>query len=256
MKKIINYVLRKFGYSLVRTNRDQQLISNIPDDMLEPEFHDLYNFCKPYTMTSIERMYALYKSIVYILDKNINGDFVECGVWRGGSAMLIAKMFVERKITNRKIILFDTFEGMSEPSQFDIDTSGQLATEALKQSIHQKETSVWCLADITDVQNNMNQTGFSNDLIVYIKGKVEDTIPERLPTKQIALLRLDTDWYESTKHELIYLYPLLQRTGILIIDDYGHWQGCRKAVDEYLAESNVTLMLNRIDYTGRIGMKI
>ncbi|MBW7858457.1 MAG: class I SAM-dependent methyltransferase, partial [Leptonema sp. (in: Bacteria)] len=188
-------------------------------------------------------------------DNNINGDFVECGVWRGGSAMLIAKMLVERKITNRKIILFDTFEGMSEPSQFDIDVSGELASESLKQNIHQKETSVWCLADIVDVQNNMNQTGFSNDSIIYIKGKVEDTIPKKLTTKQVALLRLDTDWYESTKHELIYLYPLLSKEGILIVDDYGHWQGCRRAVDEYFEEQKTTLMLNRIDYTGRIAIK-
>ena len=89
--------------------------------------------------------------------------------------------------------------------------------------------------------------------IHFIKGKVEDTIPEQSPEK-IALLRLDTDWYESTKHELIHLFPRLAIGGVIIIDDYGHWQGARKAVDEYLAEHQIALMLHRVDVTARIGI--
>ena len=89
-----------------------------------------------------------------------------------------------------------------------------------------------------------------------IKGKVEDTIPEKVPTNKIALLRLDTDWYESTAHELLHLYPLLNTHGVLIIDDYGHWQGCRRAVDEHFEKYNVRLLLNRIDETGRFGIKL
>jgi hypothetical protein len=88
----------------------------------------------------------------------------------------------------------------------------------------------------------------------FIKGKVEETIPEQAPA-QIALLRLDTDWYESTYHELVHLYPRLSPGGILIIDDYGHWAGARKAVDEYFAEHRLNLFLHRIDYTGRICIK-
>ena len=91
--------------------------------------------------------------------------------------------------------------------------------------------------------------------IIYIKGKVEETIPEIIPGK-ISLLRLDTDWYESTLHNLNHLFPLLSKGGILILDDYGHWQGARKAVDEYLEKNNVKILLNRIDYTGRIAVKV
>ena len=77
-------------------------------------------------------------------------------------------------------------------------------------------------------------------------------IPKYLPG-EIALLRLDTDWYKSTQHELIHLYPLLVGSGVLIIDDYGHWQGAKKAVDEYFSDKKI--LLNRIDYTGRISIK-
>jgi hypothetical protein len=100
----------------------------------------------------------------------------------------------------------------------------------------------------------MDSTGYPSDLINYVEGKVEETIPVNAPD-QISLLRLDTDWYESTKHELIHLYPRLVEGGVLIIDDYGHWQGARRAVDEYIEENNLPLLLCRIDYTGRITVK-
>jgi hypothetical protein len=145
---------------------------------------------------------------------------------------------------------------MSEPSQEDLDFSGRNAAAMMKETEHIKETSVWCLADITDVTNNMKLTGFSSGNIVFVKGKVEDTIPLTMPDDNIALLRLDTDWYESTKHELIHLYPKLIKNGILIIDDYGHWEGCKKAVDEYFTEMGIGILLDRVDYTGRVGVKI
>jgi hypothetical protein len=89
----------------------------------------------------------------------------------------------------------------------------------------------------------------------FVKGKVEDTIPASTPDR-IAILRLDTDWYASTRHELEHLYPLLAPGGVLIIDDYGHWEGCRQAVDEYFASRNLQVLLNRVDYTGRIAVKL
>jgi hypothetical protein len=100
----------------------------------------------------------------------------------------------------------------------------------------------------------MAMTNYPQDKLNYVVGKVEDTIPETLPRK-IALLRLDTDWYESTLHELNHLYPLLTEGGVLIIDDYGHWQGAKKAVDEYIEKNKLKILLNRIDYTGRIAIK-
>jgi O-methyltransferase len=224
-------------------------------DIKEDEFWDIYDKCTPFTMTSVERMYSLYKSVNYILEMKIEGDFVECGVWRGGSSMLIAYMLKNRSISDRKIYLYDTFEGMSEPTSSDIDTRGTHASVLMDNSIDDKESSVWCLATINDVEQNMKATSYVPSNIIYVKGKVENTIPTLSPDKVIALLRLDTDWYESTKHELIHLYPELTKGGVLIIDDYGHWDGCRKAVDEYFNNTDSSILLNRVDYTGRIGIK-
>jgi O-methyltransferase len=191
--------------------------------------------------------------VKYVVKNNIPGDFVECGVWRGGSSMMIALTLLHLRSTNRRLFLYDTFEGMSEPTEHDKTFRGEDADKLLEKNIDNKETSVWCLADINDVQQNMGVTKYPPANIHYVKGKVEDTIPATLPSDGIALLRLDTDWYESTAHELKHLYPLLIVSGVLIIDDYGHWDGCKKAVDEYF--ENRPLLLNRIDYTGRIAVK-
>jgi O-methyltransferase len=167
--------------------------------------------------------------------------------------MMIALTLLHLRSTNRRLFLYDTFEGMSEPTEHDKTFRGEDADKLLEKNIDNKETSVWCLADINDVQQNMGVTKYPAANIHYVKGKVEDTIPATLPSDGIALLRLDTDWYESTAHELKHLYPLLIVSGVLIIDDYGHWDGCKKAVDEYF--ENRPLLLNRIDYTGRIAVK-
>jgi hypothetical protein len=249
LKKVIAALLAKFGYALVKTGRASY------HDITEQEFWELYDFCRPYTMTSVERMYALYKSVQYVLDAQVPGDFVECGVWRGGSSMLVAKMLAQRGLTNRQLYLYDTFEGMSEPTEKDVDVRGVGAARQLEQSVADKENSVWCLADLQDVTNNMAQTGYPMAAIKFVKGKVEDTIPQTMPAHAVALLRLDTDWYESTKHELEHLYPTLVAGGVLVIDDYGHWAGCRKAVDEYFAAIGQTPLLSRVDYTGRLFVK-
>lgn len=251
MKKIILQLFNRLGYSIQKTKKDS---SRPIDDIKEDEFWEIYNLCKPYTMTSTERMYSLYLSVEYILSNNIVGSFVECGVWRGGSSMLIAKMLTNRKIYDRKIYLYDTYEGMSEPTSDDISWLGQNAANLLEANKSKKKESVWCLADLSDVQSNIRLTHFEEKNLFFVKGKVEDTIPQTIPEEPIALLRLDTDWYESTKHELTHLFPKLIQNGILIIDDYGHWEGCRKATDEYFEEKNIKIMLNRIDYTGRVAI--
>lgn len=244
MKKIIKKIIKKFN-SITKN----KYLSRFYPDIIEREFWEIYSLCSPYTMTSVPRLYTLYSSVDYVLKNNIEGDFVECGVWRGGSSMLIAQMLYNRNITDRKLYLYDTFEGMSEPSKYD------LAHNGVDANVVYKEEFFFCLADLNDVKNNMLKTNFSNDNLVFTKGKIEDTIPARKPSGKIALLRLDTDWYESTKHELIHLFPLVAEKGVLIIDDYGYWQGCRKAVDEYIKDNKLPILLNRIDSTGRIVIK-
>jgi O-methyltransferase len=124
----------------------------------------------------------------------------------------------------------------------------------LLDSSNREDEWIWCNAPMEGVQNVMSKTGYDRDKIHFVQGKVEDTLPSNSPEK-IALLRLDTDWYESTRHELIHLFPLLSIDGVIIIDDYGYWQGAKKAVDEYFEEHNIKILLNRIDETGRIAIK-
>ena len=215
----------------------------------------VYDKIRLYTMTSIERVSALVLSVEYVIKKNIPGSFVECGVWKGGSVMAIALTLRELGITNRSIYLYDTFEGMSEPTDKDERAfDGVKALNLLNSQINNKTNdATWAYSSIDEVKYNIARTGYNSDNIYFIKGKIEDTIPNTTPS-QIALLRLDTDWYESTKHELIHLYPLLSKGGVLIIDDYGYWKGSKDATDEYFSEDNFTL-ISRIDDTGRLIIK-
>jgi O-methyltransferase len=199
-----------------------------------------------FTMTSPARIIAVRSAVQYVEANDIPGAFVECGVWRGGSSMAAALSFARP----RPFFLFDTFEGMSTPTEHDRHAgNGELAARMLDDS--GKDAQIWCYAPMDDVRRNMDSTGYPGSLVTYVQGKVEDTIPANAP-EQIAILRLDTDWYESTRHELEHLYPRLSPGGVLIIDDYGYWAGARKAVDEYFKGS---LFLSRIDETGRVAIK-
>ncbi len=222
----------------------------------DPVFADLYARCAPYTMTSKERMYALYAACMHVVDAGLPGSFVECGVWRGGSSMMIAACLKSRGITDRDLYLYDTFEGMSKPEDVDRTHTGMHADGMFRKSATTEDSSTWCYSPIEEVRSNMAAIGYPAERIHFIKGKVEDTMPSSLPKAPIAILRLDTDWYASTRHELEHLYPLLQQKGVLIIDDFGHWDGARKAVLEYFTQHSIHLLLNRIDYTGRIGVKL
>ena len=252
MKKIVFNLIKKMGYVVHKINPNKPALFK---DIKDKEFWNIYQFCKPYTMTSVERMYALYCSVNYILLNDIPGVFVECGVWRGGSAMLIAKMLVNRNRLDRKIYLYDTFDGMTEPSGNDVSINGIDAAGMLKKIEHDKDDPIWCVASLKDVQKNIRLTNIPMENVVYIKGMIENTIPAASPEESIALLRLDTDWYESTKHELNHFFPKLVLNAVIIIDDYGHWEGCKKAVDEYFQKHHINILLNRIDYTCRVGIK-
>lgn len=207
-----------------------------------------------YTMTSPERLYALCDAVRHVTCHRVPGALVECGVWRGGSTMAMAMTLKRLGERNRQLWLYDTFDGMPEPGVVDIDHTGCFAGTLLSRQDKQDEHSIWCRSPEQDVRQNLESTGYPVANMHFVSGKVEDTIPGRVPD-QISLLRLDTDWYESTRHELVHLYPRLSPGGILIIDDYGHWQGCRRAVDEYLADLPQPVFLNRIDYTGRLAVK-
>jgi hypothetical protein len=244
MKVFVQKVLNFLGYSINKINK-------MPFEVSSEQAADI-NFVSPFTLTSIERRFALIKAVEHVIKNNIQGDFVECGVWRGGSAMLIALTLIRLGVFNRKIWLYDTFEGMPAPTGFDKSGHGVDAKIIFNKEV--KNYGAWCYSSLKEVQNNLSKTQYSYDNFQFVVGKVEETIPSQMPN-QICLLRLDTDWYESTKHELKHLFPLLQKSGILIIDDYGDWQGARKAVDEF-CEANASVFLNKIDHTGRLVIKV
>jgi O-methyltransferase len=206
-----------------------------------------------YSMTSPERIAALIQSVRYVSRADIEGSIVECGVWRGGSMMAVALTLMGLGRQDVDLYLFDTYEGMPAPTEHDIDFRGQAAATLLNGK-RTKTSEMWGYAPIDDVRHNLEQTGYDMSRVHFVKGDVEITVPQMAPD-EISLLRLDTDWYTSTRHELLHLYPRLSPRGVLILDDYGHWQGARKAFDEYVEENEVHLLLTRIDATGRIAVK-
>jgi O-methyltransferase len=225
---------------------------NIVPEAYIDDILDLFQKIAPYTMTGPERIWAMFSASEYIDKANIEGDVVECGVWRGGN-MILAKRVHQRLPLSRQFWLYDTFAGMSEPTKHDRSFAGPLASSMMAKYATPTH-SEWCYASLEDVKANFEKFRALDDSVKFIKGKVEDTLkdPKNLPGK-IALLRLDTDWYESTKIELEVLYPRLVPGGVCIIDDYGHWRGARKAVDEYFADQ--AILLQRIDYTARMFVK-
>ena len=244
-QEVINEVYRERG------NLDKRY----PSDFSAEEIAQIEKV-RPYTMTSSERLVSLSRAIEYIHSNNIEGDMVECGVWKGGSMMFAANKLKSLNNVSKDLFLFDTFEGMSNPTDVDV-TYDHNAAKALLDSQERSPDveNIWCYSTLEEVTANLYATGYPSERLHFIKGKVEQTLPyDRINT--ISLLRLDTDWYESTKHELETLYDKLVAGGVLIIDDYGHWSGARKAVDEFIANRKLKLFLNRVDYTCRLAIKI
>lgn len=250
-RSVVRKAFRKLGYEVTR-RQPEAPCPGCPD--LTREDAAIIDFAAPYSMTGTERLYALVNAVRYLCAYNIAGPLVECGVWRGGSMIATALTLLECGRTDQDLYLFDTYEGMPKPGVLDKDYQGMDGAHEFEAKRTGADSSDFCFASLVDVQNALFSTGYPRDRIHFVKGKVEDTIPLHAPD-QISLLRLDTDWYESTKHELAHLFPRLLPGGVLIIDDYGHWQGSRVAVDEYFVSQSTPILLNRIDYTGRIGVK-
>jgi O-methyltransferase len=206
----------------------------------------------PFTMTTPPRIFALARSVEYVVRRGLPGAIVECGVWRGGSMMAVALTLERLGVSDRDLYLFDTFEGMTEPGDEDVMHTGERAADLLADPARHEHYRA--AAGLDDVRASMLEVGYPEERLHFVTGPVEETLPGHAPD-EIALLRLDTDWYSSTKHELVHLYPRLVRGGVLIVDDYAYWHGARRAVDEYVEEHDLPLLLNRIDYTARLALK-
>ena len=226
---------------------------------LDPADEKIVRGALPFTMTGPARLVALVDAVRYVTARDLSGAFAECGVWRGGSVVAMILTLQELGRDDRDIFLFDTFEGMTAPSEHDVSPLDPPALETWTEA-RERDEQPWAQMFAAEtfneetVRQTLLATGYPAERLHFVRGPVEQTIPERAPD-DLALLRLDTDWYESTRHEMEHLYPRLARGGVLIVDDYGHWEGARKAVDEYLGSSGDHLLLNRIDYTGRIAVR-
>jgi O-methyltransferase len=221
-----------------------------------PELEKTIKAVRRHTMTSPRRLAALCDAVDHVVEADVPGAIVECGVWKGGSMMAAALTLLKNDATDRELYLFDTFAGMPPPTDEDEFSAydGYDPTRHWSRRQRSDGTNEWHHVPAERVRANVLSTGYPDDRVQLVEGRVEDTIPGNAP-EEIAVLRLDTDWYASTRHELEHLYPRLVPGGVLILDDYGHYEGARRAVDEYFDAHGGRPLLSRIDYTGRMAVK-
>jgi O-methyltransferase len=259
-KRSLNAGLTRLtGYQLVKADRlrrarrppaGRRPRGALPDHYDE-EARQTIRAVRDWTMTSHEKLFALITATRYVVDQRVPGAVVECGVWRGGSMQAVARTLLARGVGDRDLHLFDTFEGMPPPTEKDRRVDGAAAAQLLETK--PKEAKVWAIASLDDVRDGMAETGYPAERVHFHPGLVEETVPDEAP-EQIALLRLDTDWYDSTRHELEHLYDRVPSGGVVLLDDYGYWEGAREAVDEFVSATGARLLLVPMG-SGRIAVK-
>jgi hypothetical protein len=221
-----------------------------------PDLEDTIRRVRRHTMTSPRRIAALCDGVEHVVHGGVPGAVVECGVWKGGSMMAAALTLMRLGASDRDLYLFDTFQGMPPPTEEDVFSAydGYNPMRHWQRRRREGGTTKWPYVPAEEVRRAVLSTGYPAARVHLVEGRVEETLPGAAPP-EISLLRLDTDWYESTRHELEHLYPRLSPGGVLILDDYGHYEGARRAVDEYFDAAGGRPLLSRIDYTGRLGVK-
>lgn len=227
-----------------------------------PEFVEDWRQAQPHTLSPVPLGFALWDACRYVSAAKVPGAIVECGVWRGGSMMLAAAALRRFGADDRPLYLYDTYEwSWEEPADSDgyLGRAGSIGTasaESFDRTDSRAEAGDALRGGVseTDVRDRIRGAGYRDDLITTVAGYVQETIPATTP-EQIAVLRLDTDFYESTMHEMEHLFPRLASGGVLLLDDYGKLAGATRAVDEYLQRHDVHLLLSRVDVQGRIAVK-
>ena len=232
MRFVINYLLGVLGYKISRKINSRHLNTN---------FINNYNRSKNLSSFNIEFFIFLEEALKYITNENnpIKGDIVECGVFKGANCRFICEYLKLINKEDKEIYLYDTFQGMPEANDIDTNTYSKknYNTYLKKTTKDNKLDNFYKYEKLDTVKNTLFSTNYNKKKINFIEGLVQNTIPKIVPNK-ICLLILDTDYYESTKYELKHLYPLVEKGGIIVIDDYGTWNGVKKAVDEYFLKSN------------------
>ncbi|HVI07959.1 MAG TPA: TylF/MycF/NovP-related O-methyltransferase [Candidatus Binatia bacterium] len=210
-------------------------------DRISPsEFASLHRQVRRHTMCSNARLRGLHRAIRYVVSREIPGDVVECGCARGGSAALMG-LTLQRLHARRKLWLFDTFEGLPAPTAHDPDFEvADLFTGT-------------CIGTLEEVRDMFRRLGIANN-VEFVKGLFQQTLPAA-PIARIAVLHIDGDWYDSVKACLDTLYDKVVPGGVIQLDDFGYWQGARKAVEEFFLERSIQAPLKRLDYSGRSFIK-
>lgn len=222
-------------------------------DFTEAE-QEVYRAVHCFLIGSAEGALSLMHSVEHVIRHDIPGSFVECGVYMGANIEIMIRMLQQLGVNDRDIYLYDTFAGMPRPTASEDERLVGGEWTANYDEKKGDSGSNWMCADVDFVRQRLEPLGYPQDRLHFVKGMVEETIPAVAPP-DIAILRLDTDFYPSTKHELIHLYPRLAAGGILIIDDYGAFPGCKRAVDEYQEENQTRWFLNRVDKNVRLAVK-
>ena len=222
---------------------------------IEDQAWDAMKVASGRTMGIPVQQYSMWQASRYVVENDIEGEIAEFGVWRGGMS-LISAMALTQTGSQKEIYLFDTFMGMTQPTEFDYELLG--GNTALKMLRNEKKMdgkiNTWAYASLRDVQDGFKENSFPVERLHFVKGDVSDTVPMDLP-ERIALCRIDTDWYESTKHVISHAWPRLSDYGVLILDDYDVWSGSREAVDDYFNEIGYRPLATRID-SGRLIIKL
>lgn len=245
-KNLIKKIFDISGYTII--NNKQKIVE------LSEKDKSLIEIIEKYTMTTRIRIFNLLQALRHLKEKNIEGDYVECGVWKGGNILLFKKFLNNEETQNRNIYAYDTFEGMTDPDENDFEISTNIESKNLLEKDNYKKTNTWGICSLEDVKKNILTNKSDLEHINFVKGDVLKTLNnENNIPKKISLLRLDTDWYQSTKKELEVLYERVSVGGIIIIDDYGHWGGSKKAVDEFF--SNKYVWIHYVDYACRLIIK-
>lgn len=229
------------AWHLVRTPRfvesqARDVWNHVRNSFGTDPYSSIYRAVRPYTMSGDARLRGLYDAVLHAATNRVAGDVVECGTARGGSAALLGLAMKSAGLV-APLWVFDSFEGMPEPTAADPDRD--LAAQYVGD----------CRGDLASVRSLFERLGIL-DRARFVPGRFEDTVPGS-EVAAIAVLHIDGDWYQSVKVCLDHFYDRVTSGGIIQIDDYGHWAGARKAVDEFMGRRGLSLSLRYLDYTGR-----
>jgi len=195
-----------------------------------------------------------FNVIDYILDYNIEGALVECGVQTGKIEKIWINGLKRRNIKSRDIYMYDTFAGLTEPSERDVGISNGMSSQDVFREWNRhnvNDVNTWCYCPLGKVMSDLYQLDYSSERLHFIKGDVRETLlDENNIPKKIAILRLDTDWYDSSKIELETMFKYLVPGGVLILDDYGYWKGQKDATDEFFKNTKYEYLINQVNIAG------